>query len=326
MSRYFERFREALAGYAEGVHRLGEPASEQAIARAAEELGRAVPEVHLDFLRSWDGVELFHEELVIHGTSILVERNRGEAERAPADLLIAQSSAGDRYFIEGETGRVIEHEGETGLAWAVGSSFARWLDAAMARGGAVYDREGEFREGVFAGDELAPEVALKLARRLTRIDPEASKAHYELGKALAEAGQTRPALRALEQAAALDEAAVWAWFDLGRLRLDDGDAAGAEAAFAHASAGDPEYEHTGYFAAWAARAALAAGDAAAAERHRAHALALDPAIVARQIAAAEHELEAGRRDRARELCELALAVAPRDMKALDLRTRINRKK
>ena len=177
---------------------------------------------------------------------------------------------------------------------------------------------------MFDGDELLPAVRLKRARRAVKLDPEAAKPHYELGKALLADGQTTEAERALLHATELDPHAVWAWFDLGRLQLDRGALAQAEQAFARASSADPEYEHAGYFAAWAARAALARGDAAAAERHRARAQALEPGLVARQLAAAEHELAEGAAEEALALAELALAVAPRDMQALDLKRRAGR--
>jgi len=136
---------------------------------------------------------------------------------------------------------------------------------------------------------------------------------------LARDGHTREAYRELERAVELDASAAWPWFELGKLRFAAGDRTGAAEALAHAAEAEPEHEHAGFFAAWAARAA---GDAESAEKFRQLAAALDPGLVGRQIAAAEAELAAGRRAEALEQVELGLAVSPRDMQALELRRRI----
>jgi hypothetical protein len=313
MPLYFERFRQALAGWAAGVHRLASGATDAELSLAAQRLGRPLPPSLRDFWASWNGADLFHEDLHILGAD--------EASIEEGRLVIAQSSAGDRYALAAD-GRVVQEEASTGLRWVAGSSLERWLEGEMARGAALYDREGEFREGAFAGEELAPEVELKLARRRARIDPEAARIRFDLAMALVGADRPGDAERELEVAVALDEGSGWAWFELGRLRLRRGEAGAAEAALAHAVAADPDADHSGFFAAWAARAAHAAGDEEAAARHRDTAQQRDPQLVARQLAAAEEALGAGDAREAAEQVELALAVAPRDMRALDLSRRL----
>src|SRR5262249_12648381 len=108
---------------------------------------------------------------------------------------------------------------------------------------------------------------------------------------------------------------------LGRLRRAS-DPAGAEAAFARAAEADPEYEHAGYFAAHAARAAAARRDEPARAAHAARALALDPDLARAQRHAAEELRGAGRRDEALEAAEVAAALAPRDLAVADLVRRV----
>jgi tetratricopeptide (TPR) repeat protein len=304
VTRYFERFRDEIARYAEGIHRLGEPADPAAL--------RDLPAEYADFLRSWDGADLFHEDVHVRGA--------GEAEREGGEVVFAEDAAGSTFAL-GADG-VIEYESDTGLRWRAASTLERWLDGVMAYGALLYERDGEFREGAFAGEELAPAVELKLARKRVKLDPEAPKPHFDLGMALLREGNTREASRELERAAEIDRTAAWPWFELGKLRFGAGDAAAALDALAQAAQADPEHEHAGFFAAWAARAAQAAGDRERAEEFRTQALARDPGLAGRQVAAAQAELEAGRKAEALEQVELALAVAPRDMQALDLRRRL----
>jgi Tfp pilus assembly protein PilF len=307
-ARYFERFRTAAARFAEGVHWLGAPASETAIGARERALGRSLPEEYRQFLRSWEGARLFHDDLVL----FTLDGCATDGEL----VWIAESAAGDRYAIE--RARVVEQEEETGLRWIAASGFERWLDLVMAKGEAIYDRDGEFKEGAFVGDELAPRVALAVARRQVRLDPEAPKPRYELGMALVRLGEAGAAERELERATELDAAAAWAWFDLGRLRWRRGEARPAALAFARAADGRGGEVHGGYFLAWAARAAQGAGDDRARAEHAARARALKPDVAAEQLAAARHRLQKGQSAEARELCELALAVAPRDLSALAL--------
>ena len=269
MTRYFERFREEIARYAEGVHRLGEPADPAA-------LGELPPE-YADFLRSWDGADLFHEDVHI--------RSASEAEREGGEVVFAEDVSGSTFALG--AGGVIEYESDTGLRWRAASSLERWLDGVMAQGALLYERDGEFREGAFAGEELAPPVELKLARKRVKLDPEAPKPHFDLGMALLRDGDTRSACRELERATELDPEAAWPWFELGKLRFAEGDAAAAVDALAQAAQAEPSHEHAGFFAAWAARAAQTAGDRERAEEFRTLALARDPGLAGRQVAAAQ---------------------------------------
>jgi hypothetical protein len=84
---------------------------------------------------------------------------------------------------------------------------------------------------------------------------------------------------------------------------------------------DPEYEHAGYFLAWAARVAEER-QAGAGLAHRARSLELDPELARTQLAAAEHAIEEEELDHAREIVALVLALAPHDARALELKRRL----
>ena len=302
MPQFFERFRDELARYAEGVHRLGEPA------RAADV--RGLPAELASFLRSWNGGDLFVDAFTLRAADA-VERD-GEL------LIFGETAGGDRLALD-EKGRVLRLEEDTGEVLVEGSGFARWLEAMVVAEGVIYDREGEFREEVFddSGEELLPEAAERRERKALRLDPAAPAPAWRLAKALARLGQAAKAARVLEELVARAPDFAWAWFDLGRLRRDAGKLAEAEEAFARAAA-DGEYEHSAYFAAHAARTAAARGDDLARARHAARALELDRDLARTQRDAAERLLTEDRREEALEAAELARALRPGDLQTIAL--------
>jgi len=300
--QFFERFRDELARYAEGVHRLGEPA------RAADV--RGLPAELASFLRSWNGGDLFVDAFTLRAADA-VERD-GEL------LIFGETAGGDRLALD-EKGRVLRLEEDTGEVLVEGSGFARWLEAMVVAEGVIYDREGEFREEVFddSGEELLPEAAERRERKALRLDPAAPAPAWRLAKALARLGQAAKAARVLEELVARAPDFAWAWFDLGRLRRDAGKLAEAEEAFARAAA-DGEYEHSAYFAAHAARTAATRGDDLARARHAARALELDRDLARAQRDAAERLLTEDRREEALEAAELARALRPGDLQTIAL--------
>ncbi len=74
--------------------------------------------------------------------------------------------------------------------------------------------------------------ALAILEPLARAWPRAAHTQYELGLALAASGRTAKALAALRQAVALRRDLPEAWRALGEMLFAEGDAAGADAAFA----------------------------------------------------------------------------------------------
>src|SRR5689334_3116602 len=126
MSRlYFERFREALAAHAEGVHRLADPAPPLRVAALSARLRGPLSPAHHDFLLSWDGAELFHEDLRVFSCDRCAEENlraRADEGFSPALILAAESAGGDRYALD-SAGAVFEFEADSGLRWLAGSRF-----------------------------------------------------------------------------------------------------------------------------------------------------------------------------------------------------------
>jgi tetratricopeptide (TPR) repeat protein len=287
---FFDAFRAAVARAPAGLHRPGPPATPAAIATAEAALGRPLPDSYADFLRSFDGAELFHETVILYGvggggTCALVEANAPPRPPtlAEGELVVAESAGGDRYALDAE-GRVVHLRAGSDERWLAGSSFPRWLDALLTREALLYDAEGEFLLEAFEpdGEELTPAFALRQAERALRKDPDAAEAHHDLGIALRRIGRPDRAREAFARAAALDPGNPWPWFDLGRAALDEAVADANAAApgeaiepFRRAAEAIPGPEGARMLV-WAARAADQAGQGAEADRARADAQARDP--------------------------------------------------
>jgi tetratricopeptide (TPR) repeat protein len=308
VAAFFERFRAEVARYAEGVHRLGEPASAQDVHGLPEELA--------SFLRSWNGGDLFVDAFTLLPAA--------EVRPDGGLWVFGHTAAGDRLALDA-AGQVVKLEEDTGEGLVEGTSFARWIEALVAAEATIYDREGEFVD-VFdeTGQELRPEAAEKRERRFLKIDPGAPAPAWRLARAQEKLGAPDRAARTLEQVVARAPRFGWAWFDLGRLRRAAGNLEAAEHAFLAAAEADPGYEHAGFFAAHAARVAAARGADDARARAAARALALDPDLVRRQREAAAQLLEDGDPEAARDAAEVAAALTPRDLAVMDLlrRTRL----
>ncbi len=310
--RFFDRFREEVAGYAEGVHRLGDPAPAATLT--------SVPDAELrDFLASWNGAELFVDAYTV--------RPAAELELEEDVLWFGETSLGDRLGIEvGAGGRVLRLEEDTGEVLVEGSSFARWIEAVVVADGVLYDREGDWLEDVFSGDEdeLAPAASAKREKKALKIDPDAPAPAWRLARAQERGGDPATARRTLEALVAAHDDFAWACFDLGRLQRRDGDLAVAEASFAAAAAAGERQgsELAGWFAAHAARVAAERRDEPARSQHAARALVLDPEVARAQRRAAQARVDEGNFEEARELCALALALTPRDLELAELSRRL----
>src|SRR5262245_19418473 len=100
---FFERFRSEIARYADGVHRLGDPAPASAVTGLPDELA--------SFLRSWNGADLFVDA---------VELFPAEGIRR-ADGLVQFGRAGDDCLALDPGGRVLRVEEDTGEALVEGT-------------------------------------------------------------------------------------------------------------------------------------------------------------------------------------------------------------
>lgn len=309
MAAFFERFRAEVARYAEGVHRLGPPASAKEVARLPHELA--------DFLRSWNGAELFVDAYTICDVERLVRK--GDL------LLFGESSTGDVFALDlgGQGGKpVLRLEEDTEETLIEGTSFALWIEALVVADGVLYDREGEFKEGVVdeTGEELAPAVVEKRERKVLKIDPRAPAPAWRLARALSRQGKGKEAQEILGRVVQATPSFAWAQFDLGQLQVAGGQLHQAEETFLRAGAVAGSY--AAYFLAHAARAAAARGDEAARALHAERALGLDPDLARAQKDAARTRAEEGIVDESRELLALARALAPRDLELLELERRL----
>ena len=294
---FFEGFRAALGDAPAGLLRAGDPAAAGDLAAAEAALGRALPEAYAAFLRSFDGANLFDEAVVLLGVaggaaSRLAEVNRAErpALVRAGELIFAEGAAGDLFVLgAGGDGEVVFHlRGDGEERWLAGSSFARWLDALLARELLVYGDDGEFLLEAFEedGEELTPRFALRQAERGLRKDPDSAEGHHDLGLAHRRLGHPDRARDAFARAAALDPENPWPSFDLGRIELALDRPADAIAPFRAAAAATPGPEGA-RFLAWTARAARAAGREDQATAARAEALARNPALIEELERAAE---------------------------------------
>ena len=288
------------------MHRLNAPAT------AAEV--RGLPTELASFLRSWNGGVLFVEAYVL--------RSAAELETRDKMLIFGETETGDLLAIDRSTPKsepVVRIEADTEEMMIEGSSFARWIEAAVVADGVLHDREGEYAEAVYdeTGEELSLEASMKRERKALRIDPTAAGPKWRLSRALEKKGERREAIRLLKEVTADWPEFAWAWFDLGRLLRLDQHLEPAESAFAHAA--ELPGDNSGYFSAQAARAAKERGDEAARQAHAKHAIARVPGLAAALAEAAKTRLADDVPTEAEEHLSLAEAVAPRDLTVLDLK-------
>jgi tetratricopeptide (TPR) repeat protein len=295
----------ALARSAVGVHATSAP---------APALDADLPAGLAAVYREFDGAELFHCDLVL--------APRIEWDGRGGRVRVAELGE-DSIWVALDTGVVWRLEEDTGEWMEEGSSFERWLWGWVEGQSVLYDAEGEFVAGVLDDEgELLPEAALGREGRLLKRDRLAAAPRWRLARALLKAGDRERARAELEEVVAAHPRFPWAWYDLARVSEALGDVAGAKEEALAAADADPSYEHAPFFLAWAARLAARAGDQAACAELAARARAARPDLARTQLEGARANLEAGDRRGARELVEVALALEPRDLAALDLLRRI----
>lgn len=301
-----QRLCSALDQYAEGVHQLGDPASA---------LDADLPAGLAAVYREFDGADLFHEALILYPTP---------SWKRDGEHVLVGEMGGDALWVELASGAVWRVEEDTGEWLCEGTRFDRWLWGWVEAEAVLYDREGEFRAGVIGphGD-LNAGTAIEHERRLLRRDRSAASPRWRLARALARAGNIEAARGELEQVVHEHPRFGWAWYDLARLSEALGELAGAREEALAAADADPHYEHAGFFLGWAARLAVLAGDEPARAELAARARSADGSLGQRQLEGARASLDAGEVDAARELVQVALAIEPRDVAALDLKRRID---
>lgn len=228
MASFFESLRTALGRYSVGVHEAAAAATEARIKSAERLIGQALPASYRDFLRSWNGVALFHEA---HTLFPIEELRVAEAAPARGPLFVVGETPEGSLWLD-PAGRIFLVDEAQPDPLLMAKDVAAWLDATLAREALLVDREGEFRD-VFSDDEeavLQPEIRRKRARLGMKLDPGSALYPLELAELLCEEGETAEAQELLGRATELDPQAGPAWELLAALRRQDGDAAGAEEA------------------------------------------------------------------------------------------------
>lgn len=296
------RLRDHLQRAPEGLHRLGDP---------AVVLDTALPAALADIYRAFDGGDLYHESLVlIPSREVARDPHTGRWHIGEVH--------GDDLQVD-PAGAVWRREIDTDEWLEEGSRFDRWLHGWVDAEDLLLDPDGEFRDELFddAG-ELTDEAAARRERRLLDRDREAPAPRWRLAQALSRTGDLAGARDHLEQVVAGRPGFAWAWFDLARISERLGELPGAIDEAAAAADADPDYPYAPFFLGHAARLAAAAGDEPRRVELAARALALDPDLARSQRAGAAERLATGDHESARELAEVAAALAPRDLETIDL--------
>jgi tetratricopeptide (TPR) repeat protein len=288
---FFDRFRADLRRYADGVHELGDPAPESALA--------ALPPVLRDLYRSWNGMRLFTDSVCFEPVERIGREGGlwrvGEAFGAPLAV--------------DEAGRVLELD-DAGDPVVAGSTLERFLAALMAREGLLVDREGEWKD-VFDGDALSTEVRQKRSRVGLKHDPGSAAWQLESAELAFEAGDAERAETALRAAVEADPQAGAAWALLGGIERRAGRLDEAERAFARAAEATRDGRRRVERLAEAARAAMKGG-----RDPGAYAAGLaDSPLVDEWLAQAKERLSGNDLDGALNLAELADAARPSEESA-----------
>lgn len=297
---FFDRFRTSVAELPAGLIRIGPPAEPDRLEGLPPELRRRLPERYVAFLRSFDGVDLFHESVVVAGVGPATFRRIEELQPDDgswgSEPVFAEALSGDRFVFD-SAGQVIRLRAESEERWLAGSEFSRWLDALIAHERVLFGKDGEFLDDAFEadGEEIRPTIALRQSERALRADPGSAELHHERAVALRRLGRPEAAREAFARAAELDPSNPWAAFDHGRAALALGPAMAREAHAAfRAAAGADTGEAAGRLWLWAARAAKLAGLPEAIASAREQALARAPALATslrRSIDAAHSEAD-----------------------------------
>ncbi len=301
---FFDRFRVELRKYADGVHDLGAPLSP---------VPPSLTPGLADFLRSWDGVRLFHDTVIILP---LAEHDLRDGVR-----LVGEWPEGTLELAA--DGRLRSRD-DDGAAIIVGSTLELFLTAVMAREGLLVDREGEFKD-VFDDEGIDERVRLKQTTAALKVDPEAAAWHLEAAERAFGAGEDAAAEAALARAVALDEDAGDAWALLGALQRRAARFDAAAASFARAAATTPNGAARAERAAEAARAAAEGSHEDVRAAQAAVAVAADAGIIARWLDEARALIADGDSEGAFNRASLAAAVDPAASAELLRQTRVRAK-
>ncbi|PRQ02101.1 hypothetical protein ENSA5_26540 [Enhygromyxa salina] len=323
-----DRIEDRLVDAPIGLHQVGGPADPEALARAG------LPDEAVALWSRWDGLELGNAEVRLLS---LADQNEATVEAAEAGILREEDRVVGEIglallvipadpWAEGGEVVMVEDDGERA---PYASSVVRLALGLVAEMNVLYDEDGEYREGLFEEHGvLTARAERRLLRRRLDFDEDAPFPRFRLGQLLRRAGELPAARAELRKVLRCAPEFAWAHWELGRVGLELGDrVAGAEGEDARASAresfacaadkaGDPHLR--ALFLAWQAWASD--GD----ERGRlaAEVLALDPRFVSAREAGLREAIEDEDGARARELLGLGLAIEPRHVGLLALKSTV----
>lgn len=301
----FATITERLNADPAGLHRLNEP---------SYNTPSGFPRQLAELCRQFDGAELFHESVVLFSAADIVE--------SAGRHLFGRIDEDDLY-LDGKTGRVWRLDADSGELLEEGSRLHRWLLGFIEGERAMYDADGEFAEDVFGDDgRPTPEFLVRKERRVLKRDKDALGPRWRLARALSQQDRLPDARNHLERVVEVREEFSWAWYDLARISEALGETSAAIDEMNAAATADPTCEYRGFFYAHCARLSASLEDEDARKSYAHSALQLEPHLVRSHLDGACERLDAGDPDGAGALVELALAIAPLDLAALDLRVQV----
>ncbi|MEM6296599.1 MAG: hypothetical protein AAGA54_35360 [Myxococcota bacterium] len=317
-----DRLEERLETAPEGLHAFGGRADEGTLAGADLPPGAAL------LWARYDGVELMSGEARVFG---LVEL-ASATEAARADGLLI-----DGDVVIGERGRVLFALPPD--PWAEGasvvsiteeverapeaSSVIHLLLGLLGEIGVLYDDDGEFHDGLIdEWGELEPSAHRKLLRRRLDLDPIAPAPRLRLVQLLRAGEEYRAAAKEADRVLHYAPEYAAAHYEKARALLSMTQAEPARRSFVRASEHAADPINAAAYEAWAACAAHAAQNEDEARRHAAAVLKARPDFAQHQLAGAQGRWTRRDRTGAQELLTLGLAVAPRNLELLSLRTEI----
>ncbi len=323
-----DRLQERLETAPQGLHACGGPADPQALAAADLPPGAAL------LWALYDGVELMTGEARVFALGDLA---RADAE-AREDVLLMEGDVvigerGRTWFVlpadpwaEGAAVVSLTEEGDRAPE---ASSVIHLLLGLLGEVSVLYDDHGEFHDALIdEWGDLEASAHRKLLRRRLDFDPLAPGPRLRLAQLLRAAGELRAAGKEIDKVLHYAPEFPAAHFERGRVLQDGGRLDQARRAFAKAAELSSDPVNAAAFEAWATRAARRAaadGEETASGLADAHADAvrrLRPDYAQHQLLGARARLERGDREAAAELIELGLAVAPRNLELLQLRSEL----
>lgn len=315
-----EKLEERLYVAPPGLHRVGDPASWEAI----EAVG--LPPAAGMLWARMDGLELGAEIariLPLAEIEAATARADEDGWLRPGDLVIGEDGHDLLVLPQDpwEEGADVVRVEEGGERLPEASTAAHLALGLLGEAGVLFDDDGEFRDDLYGEDgEPTPATRRRLWRRRLDFDPDAPRARLRLAQDLLEAGELRGAKSEIEKVLKRAPELAWAHETRGRVAEARGDGELARRAYVRAAEllEGSEPAEAAYFRARAARWVEGEGRAALIRS----VLEARPGFAGEQVQAAEALLERGAVGPAREVVELGLVVSPGQVELLALRGRL----